>query len=156
MSIESSMQSRKISVSTNYNDYTHFTDVTLRYSDTDKLGHVNNAVFATLFESGRVAIMTEEDIITACESGVFVIASLKMEFKAEMHIPGIARVGTAVAEFGSASLTFHQALFKDNVCCATAEAVAVLIDKVTRKPKRIPVILKEQLHAHSTLQETAV
>jgi acyl-CoA thioester hydrolase len=146
------MQSRKSTVSTDYTDYHHFTDVTLRYSDTDKLGHVNNAVFATLFESGRVAIMPEDDISKAGETGVFVLASIKIDFKAELHIPGIAQVGTTVAEFGSASLSFHQALFKDGVCCATAEAVAVFIDERTRKPKRISPLLKERLLAYGQPQ----
>jgi hypothetical protein len=33
---------------------TLLTSVTLRYSDMDALGHLNNAVYATLFEAGRV------------------------------------------------------------------------------------------------------
>ena len=40
------------------------TEVTLRYSDMDALGHLNNAVYATLFEAGRVAYVDEvlEDV----------------------------------------------------------------------------------------------
>jgi acyl-CoA thioester hydrolase len=36
--------------------YPHVTHDKLRYSDTDRQGHVNNAVFSTYLETGRVEI----------------------------------------------------------------------------------------------------
>ena len=37
-------------------DYPHRVNDIIRYGDLDPQGHVNNAVFATYFESGRVAM----------------------------------------------------------------------------------------------------
>jgi acyl-CoA thioester hydrolase len=38
-------------------NYAHQTFDKLRYGDTDRQGHVNNAVFSTLFETGRVEML---------------------------------------------------------------------------------------------------
>ncbi|HDG9121136.1 TPA: acyl-CoA thioesterase, partial [Pseudomonas aeruginosa] len=34
----------------------------IRYADTDRQGHVNNAVFATFLETGRVEIIYDPEI----------------------------------------------------------------------------------------------
>jgi acyl-CoA thioester hydrolase len=36
--------------------HSHWARDVLRYADTDRQGHVNNAVFATFLESGRVRV----------------------------------------------------------------------------------------------------
>ncbi len=38
-------------------DFPHRTFDKLRYGDTDRQGHVNNAVFATFLETGRVEML---------------------------------------------------------------------------------------------------
>ena len=69
------------------------TDV-LRFGDTDMLGHVNNAVFATLCESGRVDFYRKR-LDDALPLGAFwVIVRLVIDFRAELHYPGEVRTGT--------------------------------------------------------------
>jgi acyl-CoA thioester hydrolase len=43
-------------------DYPHRVTEIIRYGDLDPQGHVNNAVFATYFESGRVAVFRQPDL----------------------------------------------------------------------------------------------
>lgn len=117
--------------------YQHWTHVSLRYGDTDKLGHINNAVFVTLLEAGRVSVLFDNDGSIARDSKTFVIANLKIDFRAEMHFPGTAEIGTALLSIGRSSVKLVQAIFKDGICCATSESTIVLIDENTRKPSPI-------------------
>jgi len=113
--------------------YKCWTEVTLRFGDTDALGHVNNAVFATMFEQGRTTAIFN-GVESLSEPGTtFVLASLKLDFLEEMHFPGTVRVGTRIASFGRSSLKINQALFLNEKCCAVSEEIIVLIDLKTRK-----------------------
>ncbi len=114
------------------------TDVTLRYSDMDVLGHLNNAVYATLFEAGRVAYV--EAVLAplmAADQG-FVIVRLTIDFKAEARYPGVARVLTRVSRIGGSSMVYAQELHVGGRLAATAESVCALFDLNRRKAVRCP------------------
>ncbi|MCB8837633.1 thioesterase family protein [Aurantimonas sp. VKM B-3413] len=105
----------------------------LRFSDTDRQGHVNNAVFATFLETGRVEILYDSGSPIAAEAGEFVIARLGLEFRAEIRWPGSVTIGTRVAAVGRSSVTLSQAIFQDGRCAALAETVIVQIDRQSRR-----------------------
>ena len=46
--------------------HAHWTKESVRYNDTDRQGHVNNAVFVTFLEAGRVSLLynPEESALT--------------------------------------------------------------------------------------------
>ncbi len=123
---------------THREEHRHFTTVTLRYADTDRQGHVNNAVFATFLESGRTAIFFGADKPIAPAGASFVLARLALDFLAEVHWPGEVVVGTTVLRLGNSSVTFGQGIFFQDKCAAKAETVIVLIDEATRKSRPLP------------------
>ena len=49
----------------------------IRYADTDRQGHVNNAVFSTFLETGRVEFLYHPELPIHSEEASFVIASLR-------------------------------------------------------------------------------
>jgi acyl-CoA thioester hydrolase len=105
----------------------------LRYGDTDRQGHVNNAVFATFFETGRTdtfQLLRSEHLPADVRT---VIARLLIDFRAEIFWPGTVEIGSAVKSIGNSSLAFVQALYQNGKCVATAESVLVRIDPVTRR-----------------------
>lgn len=108
---------------------------TIRFGDLDRQNHVNNAVFATFFESGRVILLCGEEYGLLVPGTSFVLAHLSIDFLGEMHWPGEVEIGTAIAGIGSSSIRLQQALFVEGVCVATAENILVLIDAATRKPR---------------------
>jgi acyl-CoA thioester hydrolase len=113
------------------------TDV-LRFGDTDKLGHVNNAVFATLCESGRVDFYRKR-LDDALPPGAFwVIVRLVIDFRAELHYPGEVRTGTWPTKLGRSSLTCGQVIVSNGAPAATAESVCVLMAASTRRPTPLP------------------
>ena len=52
----------------------------VRYADTDRQGHVNNAIFATFLETGRVEVLYNPKYPILSEGSSFVIAALKLDF----------------------------------------------------------------------------
>ncbi len=107
----------------------------LRYGDTDRQGHVNNAVFATFLETGRVEMLLNGDADLLGENGAFVLARLALDLLREVNWPGEVEIGTRVARVGRSSLSLDQAVFQDGQCVATAETVVVLTDVTTRRSK---------------------
>ena len=110
----------------------HATDK-IRYADTDRQGHVNNATFSTFLETGRVELLYDPQAPLADADGEFVIASLTLEFRGEIQWPGTVHIGTGVARVGSSSLTLTQAVYQEERCVALADTVIVHISKASRR-----------------------
>jgi acyl-CoA thioester hydrolase len=103
----------------------------LRYADTDRQGHVNNAVFATFLESGRVDLLVGHGL--ADDGAAFVIARLELDFLAEINWPGEVETGTAVTDIGRSSLKLYQKVFQNGAPVAQAVTVIVQMNEETRK-----------------------
>ncbi|MDG4601661.1 MAG: acyl-CoA thioesterase [Defluviicoccus sp.] len=104
----------------------------LRYADTDRQGHINNAVFATMLETGRVELLYNSERPLAEPGCSFVIARLVLDFLAEIKWPGRVDIGTRIAAIGRSSTTLDQALFQEGNCVATATTVIVNINGAGR------------------------
>lgn len=117
----------------------------LRYGDTDRQGHVNNAVFATFCESGRTAFLCDPAAPLAPGGNSFVIARLILDFRAEILWPGEVDIGTGVIALGRSSFTLGQGLYEGSRCVATAQTVLVLIDDATRRSTPLPESLRAKL-----------
>lgn len=109
----------------------------LRFSDCDSLGHVNNVVFATLCESGRVRFAEERLLADLPEGSALVLAKLEINFRRELHYPGEVETATWLSRVGRTSLTLSQAILSGDTIAATGEGVVVAIDLSTRKPVQI-------------------
>ena len=104
----------------------------LRYADTDRQGHVNNAAFSTFLETGRVEFLYNPAHALADTGCSFVIARLDLSLRAEITWPGRVDIGTGVRRVGTSSVTLGQALFQNGRCVATAETVIVQTNDITR------------------------
>jgi acyl-CoA thioesterase FadM/GNAT superfamily N-acetyltransferase len=109
----------------------------LRFGDTDRQGHVNNAVFATLLESGRVEMLYGGPVPLSDPGCSFVIARLELDFIGEMMWPGRVDIGTRLHSIGRSSLRLEQALFQDSRPAAFSQSVVVQVDQTTRKPRAL-------------------
>ena len=130
-------------------DYPLKTYDKLRYADTDRQGHVNNAIFATFFETGRVELLYDPEDPLADPGTAFVIANLTLNFLFEVNVPGRVEIGTRVTSIGRSSFTFDQALFQSERCVARATSVIVLMNEETRKSQNLPDRIVQRLTAVS-------
>jgi len=114
----------------------------VRFADLDPNQHVNNAVYATYFETGRVTLMKDHSYGLMPEGLGWIMVRIDIHFRAELHWPGRIELGLGVAKFGRTSVSFDQVVFSEGKCVASARAITVLIDDVTRKPVPLTPELK--------------
>ena len=105
----------------------------LRFCDTDQLGHVNNAVYAVLYEAGRVELFVQAGMIGADPAYAPVIARLEVDFLREMNWPGEARVETALHRISTKSMHLRQRLLLGGELVSRASSVLAMIDVATRR-----------------------
>jgi len=115
-----------------------WTEEKLRIQDTDLNGHVNNASIAALCEAGRGEIISAVAGVPRERPLGSALRRVTIEYLAEVHYPGVVRIGSAIAKVGNTSITIAQALYEDDRCFATAESVIVFIDRDTRRPAPLP------------------
>lgn len=125
-------------------DYPYRLSDNVRFGDLDPNQHVNNAVYATYFETGRVTLMKDPRYGLTPPGLAWIMVRLDMHFRAELRWPGRIELGLAVARFGRTSVTFDQVVFSEDRCVASAVAVGVLIDEVTRKPTPLTAEIVEK------------
>ena len=105
----------------------------VRFADLDPNQHVNNAVYATYFETGRVTLMKDRSYGLMPDGVTWIMVRLDMHFRAELRWPGTIEMGLGVVKFGRTSVTFDQVVFSEGKCVASAQSVSVLLDEATRK-----------------------
>lgn len=116
----------------------------LRYGDTDRQGHINNAVFSTFLETGRVELIYGQAAQLAEPGIAFVIARLEMDFRGELLWPGEVEIGTRIASIGRSSVRLAQAIFQGERCVASAITVIVQMDEATRKARPFSDAVRER------------
>jgi acyl-CoA thioester hydrolase len=119
----------------------------LRYCDTDRQGHINNAVFAVFCETGRVMFLYDEKLDLAGPNAGFVLARLEIDYRSELFHPGRIDIGTRVLAIGRSSFRLGQGIFNGDTCAATGQSVLVLMDNATRKAKPLTPQLRTWLEA---------
>jgi acyl-CoA thioester hydrolase len=118
--------------------YPHRVTDIIRFGDLDPQGHVNQAVFLTYFESGRVAMFRNQDLGIGVPGLTYVLVRMEVDYMKELHWPGSIEICTGVAEFGRSSFKAVQAIFRDGVCAAMGRATLVCLDLKTRKAHPLP------------------
>ncbi len=114
-------------------DYPLRTHDKLRFSDTDKQGHINNAVYSTFYETGRTQTFEQAHKVADTQDCEFVIAQVTIQYLKEMHWPGTVEVGSRIQRVGNSSIVLEQAVFQDGNLCSKAESVCVQINTASRK-----------------------
>jgi acyl-CoA thioester hydrolase len=106
--------------------YPHWCTDTVRFSDQDAAGHINNVALCAYLETARLTFMRDMGMMADGADGVRGIsAGMTVSFLAESHWPGQVELGSGVMRIGKSSITVGSAAFKDGVCIAAAEMTIV-------------------------------
>ncbi len=108
----------------------------VRFSDTDMMGHVNNVAYGAYCETGRTSF--NRAVMPNFLGGHGLVARIAINYLGETHFPNVVHIGTAVAHIGTSSYILAQGIFVEDRCVATAEGVLVRINRETRKPTALP------------------
>ncbi len=117
----------------------------IRYRDTDRQGHVNNANFLTYLETGRVEFLYHPDLLKYEERTSFVIASVKLDFLKEVKWPGQINIGTGITKIGNSSIQLYQMLFQNGSCVASANTTVVQVDSENGSSKPLSESVRRTL-----------
>ena len=128
--------------------------IRVRWKDLDPLGHVNNAVYFTYFEMGRVAYMRalgHVDLGAAqpSESFPFIIAKLSCEFLAPVGLEDELEIALSCTQLGSKSFQFRYRLTRlvDGREVARGDSVQVYYDYPTKRSAPLPQEFRARVEA---------
>lgn len=113
------------------------TELDVRFSDLDLVGHVNNAVYATYCEQARVRFFEDALDVRSTDISI-VLASLELQYRSPIEGIGTVTVELDVTEVGNSSFTTTYELSYEGEVVATAESVQVAVDPETRESARVP------------------
>lgn len=135
---------------TDAGSFRHWTRITLRFSDMDRMQHINNLSVGDFFETARVGFREEIHPPLDISSGVgIVIRRIVMEFVGQAHYPGEVTVGTRVMRLGRSSYVLGHGAFQDGRCFATCELISVYADSRAGKSLPLPDSLRQALEAYT-------
>ena len=128
--------------------YASWGRITIRFSDLDPNGHVNNGGVNAFFEDGRVSF--RYDFMSS--SGIdliqgYAVVRFNVAYLGPVRYPGEVEVGTVVTRIGNASFDLGQGVFQDGDCAATAEVAQVYFDPATGRSCPLPDPLRAALTA---------
>ena len=120
--------------------YPHWCTDTVRFSDQDAAGHVNNVALCAYLETARLTFIRDVGMMNGGmmargeDSVRGISAGMNVSFLAESHWPGQAELGTGVIAIGTSSVTVGSAAFKDGACIVAAEMTVVRLKGTTPHP----------------------
>ena len=112
----------------------------VRFRDTDAMGHVNNAVYLTYLEQGRVAYLKRVlGMVKPAEFGI-IVARIEIDYRSPAEIDDELLIGTRVIRLGGASfdMDYKIAETRTGRLIAQAKSVQVFFDYSLNKVRRIP------------------
>ncbi len=121
----------------------------LRFSDTDAMGHVNHARFATLFEDARIGLLRScsaggEDLPT---NGM-ILARLEIDYVRPLVLDDEAvSVFARVVRIATSSFSIDYALEQRRAICARGLSVLVAYDYATARSRALTDRERAQLEA---------
>lgn len=110
--------------------YSFWTDVTLRFSDEDRMGHINNCAYAAFFEAVRVSYIDSFHPAGRIDT---VLVNLNIDYRRETRFPGVVNVAARLMHAGNTSFSSGYGVFRDGECLATCVATNVYFDVELRK-----------------------
>ena len=118
---------------------------TVRYSDTDAMGHVNNVAYAAFLETGRTTFVRACGLPVGHGGASVVLARVEIDYLLEVYWPATLDIGIAVTGLGRSSIKMVQGLFLGDRCVARGREVLVLMDTQTRRSTPLPEDLRETI-----------
>jgi acyl-CoA thioester hydrolase len=133
-------------------DYEVFsTDIEIRFRDVDVMGHVNNAVYFTYFEYGRVKFFYSAFQKEKFPGFAFILAHVSCDFIQPVTLDDRLTLQMWVKEIGGKSFKFHYQLVSADdpaVIFATGESVQVCFDYEKNVSVTVSTSLRKQLAAY--------
>ncbi len=117
----------------------------LRWSDMDAFGHVNNGRFLTYFEDARLLWLQALPQPWVSEALAPLLAAVQINFRQPLQWPQTIRIELSTQRIGNSSLTLaHRVIASDNSNVAYADGTSVMVwtDRQTGRPVALPAFIR--------------
>jgi acyl-CoA thioester hydrolase len=126
-------------------------DVTVRFSDTDAMGHINHARFLSYLEDARIALFTSLADSYGIEGGDLIsrgaiVARVECDYVRPLYLrPEPVRVSTWVEKIGRSSFTLAYTIEQDGQIAARATSVIVGYDYAAERTRPLSDVDRDAL-----------
>jgi acyl-CoA thioester hydrolase len=115
----------------------HWTEMTLRPTDLDDVGHVNNVSFAAVVAAGRMDFIGQRMSPHAAPGSDFWLVRIELDYLKQLFYPGMARIATSVTRVGRTSITLLHEIWGRELS-ARGTSTLVHVDKASSKSMPLP------------------
>ncbi|WP_155591899.1 acyl-CoA thioesterase [Lysinibacillus cavernae] len=120
-------------------DFSFYSEVRVRFSETDMYGHMNNTVSFTYFEQARIDYFRHLGILMPSAGdenmkSIPIVADLQCDYVKQVFFDDVLRIYTKIARVGNSSIDIHYLTKnqKDEICF-TGRGTIVQMDPLTGK-----------------------
>lgn len=129
------------------------TKIRVRYGETDQMGVVYHANYATYFEVGRTEWLRQYGITYKSmeDSGIMLpVISLSIDYKNSAKYDDLLTVKTSIKKLPTVRIEFDYELINESgQLLATGNTVLVFMDMERNRPTRCPEYLTDKLKAEN-------
>jgi len=128
--------------------YRHFRAFETRWKDNDAYGHVNNAVYYSLFDTVVNRYLMDEGVLDIEQGAVIgLVAETHCNYFRPVAFPDTVHAGLRVARLGTSSVRYEIGIFRNDDPLASAQGhyVHVYVDRSSQRPIPLPDELRASL-----------
>ena len=122
-------------------DYVQFSSITTRWMDNDVYGHLNNAVYYSLFDTAVSGWLREQGLCIPNESSIIgYVVSSSCDYFSSAGFPELLEAGLRVGHVGQSSVRYEVGIFKAGSELAVAQGrfMHAYVDSASRRPVNLP------------------
>jgi acyl-CoA thioester hydrolase len=125
----------------------HETQVTVRFSETDALGHINNTSYFIYLEEARIRFIETLGFKMNIENWNFILASTKCDFISQGYFDQNLTIRTYVSKIGTKSFQLEHDVIstQTNELIAKGNAIMVYFFFKKQQSEPIPELLRAGL-----------
>lgn len=128
---------------------THFTNVKVRYAETDQMGVVHHGNYAEYLEIARIDWLQQFDISYAKmeKEGIMLpVYSMEFRFLKPALFDDVLTIKTRLMDLPSVKIAFQYDIFnQDKELITTAFTVLVFMDSNSKRPIRCPQFILDKI-----------
>ena len=129
--------------------YTFETSIRVRYGETDQMGYVYYGNYPLYYEVGRTEMLRSAGLSYRQmeEEGIFLpVQSLSIKYIEPARYDDLLRLRVILKELPTAKIHFHYEIYnQQDKLLNTGETVLVFVDANSRRPRRAPQTLMNEL-----------
>ena len=125
----------------------HETFITVRFNETDALGHVNNTNYFVYLEDARIQLFQDLGFEMDAKNRSFVLASAKCDYLKPAFFGNQLKVETSVLKIGNKSFQLGHRIMniKTNDTIALGEVAVVYFNVQSQKGEVLPAEMRDKL-----------